>query len=40
MNHPELLIEEVDKDCTSTNADYKKGYQEGSFIGTIACHAD
>ena len=40
MNHPELLMEEVDKDQTSTDADRKKGYKEGSFIGTIACHAD
>ena len=40
MNHPELLMEEVDKDRTSTDADCKKGYKEGSFIGTIAYHAD
>ena len=40
MNHPELLMEEVDKDCTYTDADLKKGYKEGSFIGTIAYHAD
>ena len=33
-------MEEVDKDLTSTNTDWKKAYQEGSFIGTIACHAD
>ena len=40
MNYPELLMEEVDKDRTSTDADRKKDYKEGSFIGTIACHAD
>ena len=39
-NYPELLMEEVDKDCTSTDADCKKGYKEGSFIGTITYHAD
>ena len=36
MNHPELLMEEVDKDWTSTDANQKKGYKEGSFISTIA----
>ena len=40
MNHPELLMEEVDKDRTSTDKSCKKGYKEGSFIGTIARHAD
>ena len=41
MNHPELLMEEVDKDRTSTtDTEHQKGYKEGSFIGTIACHAD
>ena len=40
MNHAELLMEEVDKDCTSTDTERQKGYQEGSFIGTIARHAD
>ena len=40
MNHPELLMEEVDKDRTSTNQSQKNGYKEGSFIGTIARHAD
>ena len=33
-------MEEVDKDQTSTDADKKKGYKEGSFIVTIACHVD
>ena len=40
MNHPESLMEEVDKDRTSTDAERKKLYKEGSFIGTIARHAD
>ena len=40
MNNPELLMEEVDKDRTSTDAKRKKLYKEGSFIGTIARHAD
>ena len=40
MNHPELLMEEVDKDQTSTDANQKKGYKEGSFIGTIAQHTE
>ena len=40
MNHPEMLMKEVDKDQTFTNADRRKGYKEGSFISTIACHAD
>ena len=39
MNHPELLMEEVDKDQTSTDANQKKGYKEGSIISTIARHA-
>lgn len=40
MNNPELLMEEVDKDRTSTDVERKKLYKEGSFIGTIACHAN
>ena len=36
MNHPELLMEEVDKDRTSTDSEQKNLYKEGSFIGTIA----
>ena len=40
MNHPELLVEKVDKDHTSTDTERQKGYKEGSFIGTIACHAN
>ena len=40
MNHPELLMEEVDKDQTSTDAKRQKLYKEGSFIGTIARHAN
>ena len=40
MNDTELLMDEVDKDRTSTEADRKKLYKEGSFIGTIARHAD
>ena len=40
MNHPELLMEEVDKDRTSTDAERQKLYKEGSFIGTITRHAD
>ena len=40
MNHPELLMEEVDKDRTSIDANQKKGYKKGSFIGTIAQHTD
>ena len=32
MTHPELLMEEVDKDCTSTDKSCKKGYKKGSFI--------
>ena len=36
MNDTELLMDEVDKDRTSTEADRKKLYKEGSFIGTIA----
>ena len=36
MNDTVLLMEEVDKDQTSTDADRKKLYKEGSFIGTIA----
>ena len=40
MNDTELLMDEVDKDQTSTEADRKKLYKEGSFIGTIARHAD
>ena len=40
MNDTELLMDKVDKDRTSTEADRKKLYKEGSFIGTIARHAD
>ena len=40
MNHPELLMEEVDKDWISTDANCKKLYKEGPFIGTIARYAD
>ena len=40
INYSAVLMEELDKDWTSTNADYKKAYKEGSFIGTITCHAD
>ena len=40
MNHTVLLMDEVDKDRTSTDAERKKLYKEGSFIGTIARHAD
>ena len=40
MNHTVLLMDEVDKDRTSTDADRQKLYKEGSFIGTIAQHAD
>ena len=40
MNHDKLLMEEVDKDCTSTDTERQKDYKEGSFIGTIACHDD
>ena len=40
MNDTVLLMEEVDKDRTSTDAERKKLYKEGSFIGTIARHAD
>ena len=40
MNNAASLFEEVDKDRTSTDAERKKLYKEGSFIGTIARHAD
>ena len=41
MNHHKLLLmDEVDKDRTSTDTEQQKLYKEGSFIGTIACHAD
>ena len=40
MNYPEILMEEVDKNCTSTDTERQKGYKEGSFIGTIACHTN
>ena len=40
MNHSVSLFEEVDKDRTSTDAERQKLYKEGSFIGTIARHAD
>ena len=40
MNHPELLMEEVDKDRTSTDTDCKKDNKEGSFIRTFTRHAD
>ena len=40
MNFLGALTKEVDKDRSSTDADCKKAYKEGSFIGTIACHAD
>ena len=40
MNNTVSLFEEVDKDRTSTDAERKKLYKEGSFIGTIARHAD
>ena len=35
-----LVLVEVDNDRTSTDADCKKLYKEGSFISTIALHAD
>ena len=40
MNHHELLMDEVDKDRTSTDTERQKLYKEGSFIETIARHAD
>ena len=33
-------MDKVDKDRTSTDIERKKLYKEGSFIGTIARHAD
>ena len=40
MNDTLLLMDEVDKDRTSTKTDRQQLYKEGSFIGTIARHAD
>ena len=40
VNYSATLMEEVDKVQTSTDTDCKKGYKQGSFIGTIARHAD
>ena len=33
-------MDKVDQDCHSNDADWKLGYQNGSFIDTISRHAD
>ena len=40
MNYSELLMDEDDQDHHSNDADRKLGYKNGSFIDTIARHAD